>query len=82
MPAIPDEPFTYGYVWENRHMVSAFASGRSPEENLRDALLVMELLMAAYKSAEEKRAVKLPDPTLRDYKPKPFREAAEKIRSK
>lgn len=79
MPAIPDEPFTYGYVWENRHMVSAFASGRSPEENLRDALLVMELLMAAYKSAEEKRVVKLPDPALKDYKPKPFREAAEKI---
>jgi len=50
-------------------MVSAIASGRSPEENLRDALLVMELLMAAYKSAEEKRAVKLPDPT-RDEDPR------------
>ena len=80
MPALPDEAFTYGYTWEDMHMVEAFLAGRNAEENLHDGLLIMELLMAAYKSAEEKRPVKLPDLTLKDYRPKPFREAAKHVK--
>jgi len=69
MPALPDEAFTYGYVWEDQCVVDAFMEERNAKENLQDGLLVMELLMAAYKSAEEKHAIRLPDPSLRDYKP-------------
>jgi predicted dehydrogenase len=76
MPAIPDEAITYGYVAEDKHMVEAFSKGISPRENLEDALLVMELLMAAYKSAEFRKPIRLPDPSLEDYKPPPYRVAS------
>jgi predicted dehydrogenase len=75
MPAIPDEAITYGYVAEDKHMVEAFSKEMLPRENLEDALLVMELLMAAYKSAELRKPAKLPDPSLDEYKPLPHRAA-------
>ncbi|RLE74709.1 MAG: hypothetical protein DRJ44_07060 [Thermoprotei archaeon] len=52
-------------------MVKAFLAGKNASENLHHGLLVMELLMAAYKSAEEKRIIKLPDPSLKEYLPLP-----------
>ena len=75
MPALPDEAFTYGYAWEDMHMVEAFLRDGSANENLYDGVLVMELLMAAYKSSEERKTIKLPDSSLKEYKPKPFRDA-------
>lgn len=81
MPAIPDESVTYGYVEENRQIAKAFAENRPARENLDDALLVMEVLMAAYKSSETQRPVKLPDPTLSDYRPAPYRLALNKAGS-
>ncbi|RLE63361.1 MAG: gfo/Idh/MocA family oxidoreductase [Thermoprotei archaeon] len=80
MPALPDETFTYGYTWENNQMVKAFLAGRNAPENLHDGVLVMELLMAAYKSAEEKRIIKLPDPSLKEYLPLPFRIASKFVK--
>jgi len=52
MPFIGDEAHTYGYTAENQHMTRAFAEGRMPRETFRDGVLVTQLLMAAYKSAE------------------------------
>jgi len=60
MPVIADEPAAYGYTAENRHMVRAFLEGRMPNENWRDGLAVVEVLMAAYKSAEEGRSIQFP----------------------
>jgi predicted dehydrogenase len=60
MPVLADEAFSYGYTHEDQHMVQAFSSGRQPDETLHDGLVVTELLMAAYRSAETGRTVHLP----------------------
>lgn len=60
MPVVSDEPSTYGYTAENRHMVARFLEGRPPDETWRDGLAVVEVLMACYKSAEEGCSVPFP----------------------
>ena len=76
MPVSPDEPSTYGYVGENRHFVRAFL-GREPVGlDFRDGLEVVRLMMACYRSAEEKCAVDPGDPSLEGYRP-PAARAAE-----
>ncbi|MDP9238879.1 MAG: Gfo/Idh/MocA family oxidoreductase [Chloroflexota bacterium] len=60
MPVIADEPAAYGYTAENRHMVRSFLARRMPDENWHDGLAVTEVLMACYRSAEERRAVTFP----------------------
>jgi len=80
MPAIPDEAFTYGYVYEDQEITRAFLDNKEPRENLKHAVEVMELLMAAYKAAELKQPIKLPDPLLKEYKPLPYRFAEELTR--
>jgi predicted dehydrogenase len=70
MPVLADEAFSYGYTHEDRHMVEAFAAGRQPAETLHDGLVVTELLMAAYLSAEAGRTVHLPAEGLDDFVPK------------
>jgi hypothetical protein len=50
-------------------MVRAFLAGEQPEEDLHDGLLVTELLMAAYLSAELGETLKWPVAGLEDYVP-------------
>ena len=69
MPLLEDEAMTYGYTGENRHMVEAFRAGRTPRETVHDGLVVTELMMAAYLSAESRRTVDLADVDLQDYVP-------------
>ena len=57
MPFSPNEPAHYGYSGENLHFVRAFLSGSSPALDFGDGVEVMRLLMAAYRSAAEDRAV-------------------------
>jgi hypothetical protein len=52
LPLVADESHHYGYQEENRHMTAAFAQGRAPAETLDDGLLVTEMLMTCYLSAE------------------------------
>lgn len=75
MPVTEDEPTTYGYIAENRHMVEAFRRGDRPRETFDDGVAVMEMLMAVYRSAELGRTVYLPDPELETYVPPVAREA-------
>lgn len=60
MPVVADEPATYGYTAENRHMVRAFLDGRMPDETWYDGVAVTEVLMASYKSAEDGATVRFP----------------------
>jgi len=75
MPIVPDEPASYGYVEEDRHMVRAFLAGERPAETWRDGLAVTEVLMACYLSAEEGRTVSMPEPALASFVPAVAREA-------
>jgi predicted dehydrogenase len=70
MPMIPNEAVTYGYQDENRYMVECFLRGVQPEENWRDGLLVTQLMMAAYMSAEKGKRIRFNPEALRGYKPK------------
>lgn len=69
MPVVSDEAAEYGYIAENRHMVQSFLEGTRPEENFSDGVNVTELLMTAYMSAEQERALPFPPPGLDDYIP-------------
>jgi predicted dehydrogenase len=75
MPVLADEGFSYGYLHENRHMVQAFRSGTQPEEDLHDGLLITELMMAAYLSAELGETLRWPVAGLEDYVPEVARGA-------
>lgn len=70
MPMISNEAITYGYQDEDRHMVESFLKDRMPVENWRDGLLVTQLLMTAYASAEKGRKMRFDPEAIRGYCPK------------
>jgi predicted dehydrogenase len=57
MPLLGSETGEYGYEGENRHFTRAFLDGVQPEESWRAGLEVVELLMTAYMSAEQEKAL-------------------------
>jgi predicted dehydrogenase len=57
MPVVVSEAVEYGYESENRYMTRCFIDGKQPEENFHDGLEVTQLLMTAYLSAEQRRAI-------------------------
>jgi predicted dehydrogenase len=57
----PNEPDLYGYVDENQDAVAAFTSGRPPLLDWQYGREIVRLTMAAYLSAEERRAIDLTD---------------------
>ncbi|HEV8129673.1 MAG TPA: Gfo/Idh/MocA family oxidoreductase [Acidobacteriota bacterium] len=69
MPLVGNEAGEYGYEGENRYFVRCFLDGKQPEENFRDGLEVTELLMTAYMSAEQERAVEFKPKGLEKYIP-------------
>lgn len=69
MPYLGDEALVYGYTDENRHMARAFAAGELPRETLKDGLLVTQLLMAAYRSAEMGCTMRFSPETLDEFVP-------------
>lgn len=75
MPYLADEAVVYGYTDENRHMARAFAAGQMPRETLRDGLLVTQLLMAAYRSAEMGCTLRFSPDSLDDFVPAVGRDA-------
>ena len=60
MPVVPDEAATYGYVAEDRHFVRAFLGKEAPLLTWQDGVEVMQILMAAYMSAERGRTLAFP----------------------
>ena len=73
MPVIPDEVTTYGYLAQNRHVVSAFRDGENAREDLRDGREVVELCMASYLAAERGERVVFDEVDLSGYVPEPAR---------
>ena len=60
MPVVAGEAAAYGYEAENRHFVRAFLGLEPPKLTFDDGLEVVQLLMAAYQSAEEERTLAFP----------------------
>jgi predicted dehydrogenase len=60
MPVIADEAAAYGYTAENRHFVRAFSKGEKPMLTFDDGVEVMQILMAAYMSAQSGRTLDFP----------------------
>jgi predicted dehydrogenase len=60
MPVVANEAAAYGYENEDRHFVRAFLGKEEPRLTFEDGLEVVQLLMAAYQSAEEGRTLEFP----------------------
>jgi predicted dehydrogenase len=69
MPVVPAEAVAYGYEAENRHFVRAFLGKEQPRLTFDDGVGVVELLMTAYRSAEEERTITLPSEGIREFVP-------------
>lgn len=69
MPVVPLEAVTYGYEAENRHFVRAFLGKERPRLTFDDGVDVVELLMTAYRSAEEERTIAMPAEGIRQFVP-------------
>ncbi len=69
MPVVADEAVSYGYQAEDRHFVRAFLGLEEPLFTFRDGLDVVELLMAAYQSAEEGRTLEFPPKGIESFVP-------------
>jgi predicted dehydrogenase len=69
MPVVANEAAAYGYEAENRHFVRAFLRLEPPRLTFDDGVDVVELLMAAYQSAEQERTLAFPPDGLEAFVP-------------
>ncbi|HKQ77009.1 MAG TPA: Gfo/Idh/MocA family oxidoreductase [Blastocatellia bacterium] len=69
MPVVSSETAEYGYEAENRYFANCFLDGKQPEVNCYDGLEVTQLLMTAYKSAEEERTIPFDPKAIEDFIP-------------
>lgn len=69
MPVVAGEAAAYGYEAENRHFVRAFLGLEQPKLTFDYGVEIVELLMAAYQSAEEERTLSFPPPGLDAFVP-------------
>lgn len=60
MPVVADEASVYGYSAENRHMARAFLRGEKPMLTFDDGVEVVQILMAAYMSAQKGQTLEFP----------------------
>jgi len=74
MPIIPDEAITYGYQAEDAYMVKSFLRNELPLENWYDGLLITQLMMHGYLSAELRRKINFDPQKVEDYIPSVARE--------
>jgi hypothetical protein len=69
MPYLSDEALTYGYIHENRDMVQSFLNNKRPYATLDEGLLITELLMTCYMSAELEKTLPFRPDGLEDFVP-------------
>ena len=69
MPVVADEASVYGYAAENRHMARAFLRGEKPMLTFEDGLEVVQILMAAYMSAQKGQTLEFPPAGLEGFVP-------------
>lgn len=69
MPVVAGEAAAYGYENEDRHFARVFLGKEKPLLTFDDGFEVVQLLMAAYQSAEEGRTLDFPPPGLDQFVP-------------
>lgn len=69
MPVVADEPVSYGYQAEDRHFARVFLGLEEPALTFQDGRDVVEVLMTAYRSAEEGRTLEYPVDGIKDFVP-------------
>jgi predicted dehydrogenase len=69
MPVVPSEAAAYGYEAEDRHFVRAFLKKERPRLTWDDGLDVVQILMAAYMSAEQGKTLAFPPKGLDEFVP-------------
>ena len=69
MPVVAGETAAYGYEAEDRHFVRAFLGKEEPRLTFDDGLEVVKILMAAYMSAERRKAIAFPPRGLETFVP-------------
>jgi predicted dehydrogenase len=69
MPVVAGEAAAYGYESEDRHFVRAFLGKEAPRLTFEDGFEVVQLLMAAYMSAEQGKTLDFPPPGLDTFIP-------------
>jgi predicted dehydrogenase len=69
MPVVPNEASAYGYEAEDRHFVRVFLGKEKPLLTWDDGIEVVQILMTAYKAAEEGRTLAFPPKGLDDFVP-------------
>ena len=69
MPVVPEEFLAYGYTNEDRHFVRAFLGEERALLTFDDGLDVVQLLMAAYQSAEQGKTLAFPPRGLDQFVP-------------
>jgi predicted dehydrogenase len=69
MPVVANEAVAYGYEAEDRHFVRCFLGKETPLLTFDDGIEVVQLLMTAYKSAEEGRTLDFPPRGLDKFTP-------------
>ncbi|HEU4995705.1 MAG TPA: Gfo/Idh/MocA family oxidoreductase [Gemmatimonadaceae bacterium] len=69
MPVVPNEAAAYGYEAEDRHFVRVFLGKEKPLLTWDDGVEVVQVLMTAYKSAEEGRTLSFPPKGLDEFVP-------------
>ena len=69
MPVVAEEASVYGYSAENRHMARAFLRGEKPMLTFEDGVEVVQILMAAYMSAQKGQTLEFPPAGLDGFVP-------------
>jgi predicted dehydrogenase len=69
MPVVANEAAAYGYEAEDRHFVRAFLGKEKPRLTFDDGVEVVEVLMAAYASAEKGRTLDFPPKGIAEFVP-------------
>jgi predicted dehydrogenase len=69
MPVVANEASAYGYEAEDRHFVRVFLGKERPLLTFDDGIEVVQILMTAYRSAEEGRTLDFPPEGLEAFVP-------------
>jgi len=70
MPVVANEAAAYGYEAEDRHFVRVFLGKEEPLLTFDDGLEVVQMLMTAYRSAEEGRTIDFSPKDIESFVPK------------